>query len=75
MKKDDRWIQRVIRHPGRVQKYVLKKMGAKGFTSKGTIKAEALAEAKRIARKNHDVGMEDAITLAQRLRKFGGGRR
>lgn len=68
--KNDRWVQRAIKHPGRVQKYVLKKMGAKGFTPEGTIRPEALVEAKRIARKNHDVGMEDAITLAQRLKKF-----
>lgn len=73
MKKNDgRWIQRSIKRKGRVRNYVMKKIGPQGFTERGTIKASALKNAKRIARKHHDVGMEDAITLAQRLRKLRG---
>lgn len=71
-RKNDRWIQKAIRRPGRVQKYVMKKIGPDGFTAKGTIKYEALLEAKKIARRHHDVGMEDAINLALRLRKMHG---
>ncbi len=69
-KKNDMWIGKTIRHPGRVRRYVMREIGKSGFTERGTIKADALIEAKKIARKHHDVSMEDAITLAQRLRKF-----
>ncbi len=71
MRKNNRnWIQKSITRKGRVKNYVLKKIGPEGFTAKGTIKNSALEEAKKIAKKHHDVGMEDAITLAQRLRKY-----
>ena len=69
-KKNTKWIQNSIKHKGRVRNYVLKKIGPKGFTEKGTMKVSALEEAKRIARKHHDVGMEDAINLALRLKKY-----
>lgn len=69
--KNRKWIQRVVRRPGRVRKYIMKKIGPSGFTSRGTIKEEALVKAKKIAHDHHDVGMEDAINLAMRLRKMG----
>ena len=34
------------------------------------IYVSALEEAKRIARKHHDVGMEDPLNLALRLKKY-----
>jgi len=66
-----KWIQKVIKRKGRVRNYVLKKIGPDGFTSSGTIKISALQEAKRLAKKHHDVGMEDAINLALRLKRMG----
>jgi len=65
-----KWIQKSIKRKGRVRNYVLKKIGPEGFTSSGTIKISALQEAKRLAKKSHDVGMEDAINLALRLKKM-----
>jgi len=67
---DKKWIQKVIKRKGRVRNYVLKKIGPEAFTSSGTIKISALQEAKRLAKKSHDVGMEDAINLALRLKKM-----
>ena len=67
---DKKWIQKVIKRKGRVRNYVLKKIGPEGFTSSGTIKISALKEAKRLAKKHHDVGMEDAINLALRLKRM-----
>lgn len=69
-KQDRNWLKKAIRRPGRVQKYVIEKIGPDGFTSRGTIKPGALVEAKSIARKHHDTGMVDAIDLSQRMRKF-----
>jgi len=65
-----KWIQKSIKRKGRVRNYVLKKIGPDGFTSSGTIKVSALQEAKRLAKKHHDVGMEDAINLALRLKRM-----
>jgi len=65
-----KWIQKVIKRKGRVRNYVLKKIGPEGFTSSGTIKISALKEAKRLAKKSHDVSMEDAINLALRLKRM-----
>ena len=65
-----KWIQKSIKRKGRVRNYVLKKIGPDGFTSSGTIKVSALKEAKRLAKKRHDVGMEDAINLALRLKRM-----
>ncbi len=65
-----RWIQKAIRRRGRVRDYILKKIGPSGFTDRGTIKISALREAKKIARRHHDVGMEDAINLAIKLREY-----
>jgi len=65
-----KWIQKVIKRKGRVRNYVLKKIGSEGFTSSGKIKISALKEAKRLAKKSHDVSMEDAINLALRLKRM-----
>jgi len=67
---DKKWIQKVVKRKGRVRNYVLRKIGPDGFTSSGTIKVSALTEAKRLAKKSHDVGMEDAINLALRLKRM-----
>jgi hypothetical protein len=72
---DKKWIQKSIKRKGRVRNYVLRKIGPDGFTSSGTIKISALKEAKRLAKKSHDVGMEDAINLALRLKRMKRTRR
>jgi len=37
-----KWIQRAIKKPGALQKYVLRKFGSEGFTERGTIKVSVL---------------------------------
>ncbi|MEM3265510.1 MAG: capsid protein VP2 [Thermoplasmata archaeon] len=68
--KNNRWIQKSIKRKGRVKNYIMKKIGRSGFTERGTIKVSALNRAKKIAEKNHDKSMTDAIDLALRLKNY-----
>ena len=66
------FIQKSIKHPGRVREYIQRTYGKEGFTEKGTIKPEYLVMAKKKAEENHNRSLVDAIDLAMRLRKDQG---
>ena len=63
------FIQKSIKHPGRVREYIQRTYGKEGFTEKGTIKMEYLLKAKKRAEENHNRSLVYAIDLAMRLRK------
>ncbi len=67
-----KWIQKAVnkKHKGRVSKYIKRVIGNKGFTDKGTIKADALDKALKIAKEKSNTSMERAIILAKRLKRL-----
>ena len=67
-KKD--FIQKSIKHPGRVREIIQRWYGKEGFDSKGRIKPEYLIKAKQKAKEEHNRSLEDAIDLAMRLKKM-----
>ena len=64
------FIQKSIKHPGRVKETIKKWYGKDGFDSKGRIKPEYLIKAKQKAKEEHNRSLEDAIDLAIRLKKM-----
>lgn len=62
------FIQKSIKHPGRVREIIEKWYGSDGFDSKGRIKPEYLIKAKQKAKEEHNRSLEDAIDLAARLK-------
>ena len=62
------FIQKSVKHPGRVREYIERTYGKEGFTEKGTIKMEYLLKAKQKAEENHNRSLVDAIDLAIRLK-------
>ena len=64
------FIQKSIKHPGRVREIIQKWYGSDGFDSKGRIKPEYLIKAKQKAKEEHNRSLEDAIDLAMRLKKM-----
>ena len=67
-----KFIQKSIKHPGRVREYIKRTFGQEAFTEKGTIKPEYLIKAKQKAEENHNRSLVDAIDLAMRLRNNHG---
>lgn len=65
-----KFIQKSIKHPGRVKEYIQRTYGAEAFDSKGRIKPEYLIKAKQNAKEQHNRSLVDAIDLAMRLRKM-----
>ena len=64
------FIQKSIKHPGRVKETIKKWYGSDGFDSKGRIKPEYLIKAKQKAKEEHNRSLEDAIDLSIRLKKI-----
>ena len=64
------FIQKSIKHPGRVRETIQRWYGKDGFDSKGRIKPEYLIKAKQKAKEEHNRSLEDAIDLAMRLKKM-----
>lgn len=58
----ERWIQDVIKRPGRLRAYVRRVYGEDGFTQRGTIRVEVLRE---LAKRKDGIGRAArlAITL------------
>ena len=65
-----RWIQRSIKHPGRVRETMDRWYGKEAFDERGRIKPEYLIKAKQKAKEEHNRSLEDAIDLAMRLKKM-----
>ncbi len=68
------FIQKSIKHPGRVREYLQRTYGAEAFDEKGRIKPEYLIKAKQKAEEQHNRSLVDAIDLAMRLKKMDSGR-
>ena len=64
------YIQKAVKHPGRVREIIQRWYGKDGFDSKGRIKPEYLIKAKQKAKEEHNRSLEDAIDLAIRLKKI-----
>ena len=64
------YIQKAVKHPGRVREIIQRWYGKDGFDSKGRIKPEYLIKAKQKAKEEHNRSLEDAIDLAMRLKKM-----
>ena len=65
-----RWIQKSIKHPGRVRETIQRWYGKEAFDDKGRIKPEYLIKAKQKAKEEHNRSLEDAIDLTIRLKKM-----
>ena len=64
------YIQKAVKHPGRVREIIQRWYGKDGFDSKGRIKPEYLIKAKQKAKEEHNRSLEDAIDLSIRLKKI-----
>ena len=65
-----KWIQKSIKHPGRVREILERWYGKEAFDDKGKIKPEYLIKAKQKAKEEHNRSLEDAIDLTMRLKKM-----
>ena len=70
-----RWIQKAIKRPGRVKRYLRRIYGSKAFTKSGEIKHSYLYKAKRRVMREMPPGerrrsLLSAINLAIRLEKY-----
>ena len=66
-----KWIQRVVRHEGRVKTYMLRRYGPQAFNKNGTMKITYLERAKSEAvRKTNNKSLISALALAIRLKKM-----
>ena len=65
-----RWIQKSIKHPGRVTETIQRWYGKEAFDDKGRIKPKYLIKAKQKAKEEHNRSLEDAIDLTIRLKKM-----
>ena len=66
----DRWIQRSIKHKGRVRSYVHRLYGSRAFTIRGTIRPQYLALAERRAKREGETSLERALNEAKTLAKM-----
>jgi hypothetical protein len=64
---DRYWIQRAIKHPGRVRRYMKHRYGKKAFTKSGEIKTSYLRKA---AKETKSRSMRSALLLAIRLKRM-----
>lgn len=65
-----KFIQKSIKHPGRVRDYIQRTYGAEAFDEKGRIKPEYLIKAKKRAEESGNRSLVDAIDLSLRLKKM-----
>lgn len=75
MKKGKKWIQKAIRKPGNVRRYLLRTYGGSAFTERGTIRPAFLDRAEKRAKKEGRRKLMEEIILAKRLRGFNKRRR
>ena len=69
-KSKSRWVQKAIKHPGALKRYMARVYGKKAFTSRGTIKREYLLKALKRAEREHNTTLIRRINLALTLRKL-----
>ena len=70
----NRWIQRAIKRPGRVKRYLLRVYGRKAFTKDGEVKQQyvykAIRRLKRLPPSRRPKGLLNALHLAKRLERL-----
>jgi hypothetical protein len=66
-RRDKFWIQRVVKRPGRVRRYMMRRYGKRAFTKTGEIKTSYLRKA---AKKTKNRSLRSALLLAIRLKKI-----
>ncbi|MCS7102296.1 MAG: hypothetical protein NZ992_00245 [Candidatus Korarchaeum sp.] len=64
----ERWIQNAVKKPGALRSYVRRKYGAKGFDSRGNIRASVLRE---LSKRNDTVGKRARLALTLRRMRRG----
>jgi len=75
-KKCKKWIQKAIKRPGRIEKYMMRKYGTEAFTKDGKIKVGYInKELERIKESGGGVhgkekSLYSALQLAKRLKKM-----
>lgn len=74
MARKKKWIQKAIKRPGRVKRYLKRKYGDKAFTKDGEIKQQyvlkAIKELKARPKSKRPKGLLQALYLASRLEKM-----
>jgi hypothetical protein len=61
------WIQRAVKRPGRVRRYMKRKYGKRAFTKSGEIKMSYL---RRAAKETKNRSLRSALLLAIRLKRI-----
>ncbi|AEA46695.1 hypothetical protein [Archaeoglobus veneficus] len=68
--RNKKWIQKAIKRPGRVERYIKRVYGDKAFNKDGTIKMKYLNMAEKRAEKKGNDSLADAIRLAKTLKRL-----
>ena len=66
-RRDKFWIQRAVKRPGRVRRYMMRKYGKRAFTKSGEIKMSCL---RRAAKETKNRSLRSALLLAIRLKRM-----
>jgi hypothetical protein len=66
-RRDRFWIQRAVKRPGRVKRYMKRRYGKKAFTKTGEIKMSYL---RRAAKETKNRSLRSALLLAIRLKRM-----
>ena len=78
MARKRKWIQKAIKRPGRVKRYLKRKYGNKAFTKSGEIKQQyiykAIKDLKSRPPSKRPKGLLNALQLAKRLETMRKGK-
>jgi hypothetical protein len=66
-RRDKFWIQRAVKRPGRVKRYMKRRYGKRAFTKSGEIKMSYL---RRAAKETKNRSLRSALLLAIRLKRM-----
>jgi hypothetical protein len=66
-RKNKFWIQRAVKRPGRIKRYIKRKYGKKAFTKTGKIKINYLHKA---IKETKNCNLKNALLLAIRLKQI-----
>ncbi len=73
-KGEKRWIQKAIKHPGRVRQHMMRRYGTKAFTKSGEIKQSYIDKELRRLKKGgvskREKSLYSALMLAKRLKSM-----
>lgn len=78
VRKDRRWLQKAIKRPGRVKRYLMRIYGPRAFTYSGEVKQKyvymAIRRLKRMPPSKRPPGLLNALQLAKRLERMKKGK-